>query len=50
MCDEDGWLLTVNDEPPYQTYFHIISPSQILNVKVKGDSEISYVGFGPKGI
>ena len=45
-CDEDGWLLTVNDEPPYQTFFHKFSPSLIKTLKVQGKVEISYVGIG----
>ena len=48
-CDEDGWILFVNDDPEYPSYFHGISPFQIETVKVKGDSKISYIGFGPKG-
>ena len=49
-CDEDGWILLVNDDPEYPSYFHGLSPTKIETVKIKGDSKISYFGFGPKGI
>ena len=48
-CDEDGWALTVNDEPPYPTFFHQFSPTLINNLMIKGKIEVSYVGFGSKG-
>ena len=48
-CDEDGWSLTVNDEPPYPTFFHQFSPTLIQNLMIKGKIEVSYVGFGSKG-
>ena len=46
QCDEDGWLLQVNNEPPYQTFFHQFSPALLKNLKITGKIEISYVGFG----
>ena len=46
QCDEDGWLLQVNNEPPYQTFFHQFSPNLLKNLKITGKVEISYVGFG----
>ena len=49
-CDEDGWIILVNEDPEYPSYFHGLSPFQIETVKIKGDSEISYFGFGPKGL
>ena len=49
QCDEDGWALAVNDEPPYPTFFHQFSPNLIENLMIKGKIEISYVGFGSKG-
>lgn len=48
-CDEDGWVLQVNDEPKYPTFFHQFSPALIQSLLVKGKIEVSYVGFGEKG-
>ena len=48
-CDEDGWLLQVNDEPTYGTFFHLFANSLIQGLIVKGKADISYIGFGPKG-
>ena len=50
QCDEDGWALTVNDEPPYPTFFHPFSPSLVQNLMIKGKIEISYIGFGSKSM
>ena len=49
-CDEDGWTLQVNDEPSYGTFFHLFSSSYVKGLKLKGKVDISYVGFGPKGV
>ena len=49
-CDEDGWVLQVNDEPKYPTFFHQFSPTLIQSLRVKGKIEVSYVGFGAKGM
>ena len=46
-CDEDGWMLSVNTEPPYPHFFHQVTVANIALLKVSGDAEISYVGFGP---
>ena len=49
-CDEDGWMLDVNKDPPYPTFPHLFPPSAIEWVWINGKgAEISYVGFGPKG-
>ena len=49
-CDEDGWTLKVNDEPKTDSFLHIMSPSLINYVKIRGHSiSISYVGFGGAG-
>ena len=48
-CDEDGWVLQVNDEPKYPTFFHQFSPDLIKSLRVKGKIDVSYVGFGDKG-
>jgi hypothetical protein len=36
-CDADGWLLQINKEPPYQTYFHLFPPGQVLTLQLLGD-------------
>ena len=48
-CDQDGWMLKVNDEPKYQTFFHLFSSDQIRSVRLEGQADINYVGFGEKG-
>ena len=49
-CDEDGWTLKVNDEPKTDSFLHVMSPSLINYVKIRGHSiSISYVGFGGAG-
>ena len=48
-CDEDGWMLKVNDEI-YETYFHLFSKDLIQTVELLGQAEISYVGFGPRDL
>ena len=48
-CDEDGWVLKVNDEV-YQTYFHLFSSELIQTVELLGQADISYVGFGSKDL
>ena len=49
-CDEDGWMLKINDDHKYQTFFHLFSPELIETVQLKGQADISYVGFGTRGI
>ena len=49
-CDEDGWVLSVNSEPSYPTFFHPFSPSLVQNLMIKGKIEISYIGFGSKSM
>ena len=39
----------MNDEPKYETYMHLFSPSFVKTLAVKGKIDVSYVGFGPKG-
>ena len=48
-CDQDGWMLKVNEESRYQTFFHLFSSSEILWVRLEGQADINYVGFGEKG-
>ena len=43
-------MLQVNDEPKYPTFFHQVSPTLIQSLRVTGKIEISFVGFGEKGI
>ena len=40
-------MLSVNTEPPYPHFFHQVSLADIALLKVSGDADISYVGFGP---
>ena len=50
-CDEDGWTLKVNDEPKTDSFLHLMSPTLINHVKIRGHAiSISYVGFGGAGI
>ena len=39
----------MNDEPKYETYMHLFSPSFVKTLTVKGKIDVSYVGFGPTG-
>ena len=48
-CDEDGWLLQVNDEPGYNHFTHTVSPNKIRFIQLSGDVMVNFVGFGPKG-
>ena len=48
-CDEDGWGLKVNDEKPYDVFFHVTRISEISQIRFTGQAIISYVGIG-KGI
>ena len=50
-CDIDGWILKVNNEISYDTYYHIedLNIEDIQSVKIMGDVAISYTGFGSKG-
>ena len=43
-------MLQVNDEPKYPTFFHQFSPNLIKSLRVTGKIEVSYVGFGKKGM
>ena len=45
-CDSDGWVLKVNNENDFPTFFHIIQVQEIQSIDVFGDVEISYIGFG----
>ena len=42
-------MILPNKEPSYPHYFHALSPAEISAVKVTGDVEIGYIGFGSKG-
>ena len=48
-CDEDGWMLKINEDHKYQTFFHLFSPDLIETVQLQGQADISYVGFGASG-
>ena len=49
-CDEDGWILMINEDQKYQTFFHLFSPDLVETVQLEGQADISYVGFGAAGI
>ena len=49
-CDEDGWMVKVNDEPTYPHFFHQVSVANIQRLEVSGQADISYVGFGPSDL
>ena len=42
-------MIIPNKEPSYPHFFHAMSPTEISAVKVTGDVEIGYIGFGSKG-
>ena len=42
-------MVMANKEPSYPHFFHAMSPTEISAVKVTGDVEIGYIGFGSKG-
>ena len=42
-------MILPNKEPGYPHFFHAIAPAEISAVKVTGDVEIGYIGFGSKG-
>ena len=48
-CDEDGWILMINEDHKYQTFFHLFSPDLVETVQLQGQADISYVGFGAAG-
>ena len=39
-CDEDGWVLQVNDEIPYPHYIHPVPLTNITTIEVIGDIEV----------
>ena len=43
-------MILPNKEASYPHYFHALSPTEISAVKVTGDVEIGYIGFGSKGL
>ena len=43
-------MILANKEASYPHYFHALSPTEISAVKVTGDVEIGYIGFGSKGL
>ena len=45
-CDEDGWALKVNDEAPYDVFFHVSRISDIREIRVTGQAIVSYAGIG----
>jgi len=49
-CDEDGWSLQSNDDEPYPHFLHIIPVNNITRLEVKGNLEVSFVGFGAENL
>ena len=45
-CDEDGWIVKANREEELPVFFHLMPPAHIGGIKVSGDVELSYFGFG----
>jgi hypothetical protein len=39
-------VFRANKEKDYATFFHVIQPTEILDIRVLGDVEISFIGFG----
>ena len=39
-------MLRANKEKDYPTFFHVIQPSEIVDIIVQGDIEFSFIGFG----
>ena len=45
-CDEDGWTVAENKEPIFQSFLHIVDPTSMTKLKIKGDVIVTYVGIG----
>ena len=45
ICDEDGWVLMVNHELGYPHFLHVVPPKDIKTITMKGDLEVTYIGF-----
>ena len=39
-------MFRANKEKDYPTFFHVIQPAEIVDIRLLGDVEISYIGFG----
>ena len=48
-CDEDGWTVAENKEPIFQSFLHIVDPTTMTKLKIKGDVIVTYVGIGDEG-
>ena len=50
-CDPDGWTLRVNNDVPYDTFYHFeeFPLDEVVNVEIFGGGTVSYTGFGDKG-
>ena len=45
-CDEDGWGLKVNDEKPYDVFFHVTRVAEVSQIRFTGQAIVSYIGIG----
>ena len=48
-CDQDGWILRINNEQSYQTILHAVPPDNLTMIWITGDIVINYMGIGDKG-
>ena len=46
-CDEDGWEVRVNKEPPFEHFYHDprLDMRLITSLTVTGDIEVNFIGF-----
>lgn len=48
-CDQDGWILQINNEPSYLTVLHAVPVDNLTEIRVTGDIVVNYIGIGDKG-
>ena len=48
-CDDDGWILEINNDPVYLTVLHTVPLESLTLIKVTGDIIINFIGIGDKG-
>ena len=48
-CDQDGWILQINNEPSYLTVLHDVPVDNLTEIRVTGDIVVNYIGIGDKG-
>jgi hypothetical protein len=40
QCNSDGWVLRINKDAPYLTYFHLFPPGRVLSLNLLGDMTV----------